>query len=75
MVYNLLYIYLLFFSVSFFVCLYPINVKTAEPIRQNYKNLFVKILVICKIWKSANFLFCLILYKEKMLTDRATIKS
>ena len=27
------------------------------------------------IRKSVNFLFCFILYKEKMLTDKATIKS
>ena len=81
-----------------YVCLYPINVKTAEPIRpkfcvwphvtpgrfmndQNFQNLCFKVLYFCKILKSAkkynkirNFLFCFILYKEKMLTDKATIK-
>ena len=48
---------------------------------QNFQNLCLKVLYFCKILKSAkkfnkirNFLFCFILYKEKMLTDKATIK-
>ena len=50
---------------------------------QNYKNMFLKVFDFCKILtkndniiKSAIFIcFCYKLYKEKILTDRATRKS
>jgi len=78
-----------------FVCLCPINVKTAEPIGakfcvsphntpkkwSNFQNFVHKSFYFVKIWKcakntmkSASF-FIFILYKEKMLTDKGTIKS
>ena len=81
------------------VCLYPINVKTAEPIgpkicvgpcmtcrkgfinAQSYIKLFPKFISMREkifLKNLRNFLVifvCFILYKEKMLTDRATLKS
>ena len=51
---------------------------------QNFKNLCFKVFYFCKIlkmrekniMKSAKFFcFCFVLYKEKMLTDKTTIKS
>jgi len=64
------------------VCLYPINVKTAEPIRPKFcLGLYV---ALGKVYENDQNLknLCLIvffsffiLYKEKMLTDKATIKS
>jgi len=80
-----------------FVCLYPMNVKTAEPIgpefcvgphvilgrfmnEQNFKNQWLKVFYFYKIlkmrekiwWNPQTFFY--ILWKEKMLTDKATIK-
>ena len=84
------------------VCLYPINVKTAEPIRpkfcvgphvasgkvygqSEFKYVILKYLIlnlVCKInfvkfWKCAKKYHekKIILYKEKKLTYKATIKS
>ena len=83
--------------------LYPINVKTAEPIRpkccvgpyvapgkvhgrSGFKHVILKY-VYLKLFNFAKFQKCakkyydicklkfFILYKEKMLTDKATIKS
>ena len=89
-------------SVCLFVCLYPINIKTAGLTDRaqffvgphmtpgnvygcsKLKNLCTKVFDFCKrlknnekyILKSANFFCCcFILYKENMLTDKATIKS
>ena len=89
-------------SVCLFVRLYPINVKTAEPIgakfrtgphitpgkitgRSKLQKLLSKIFDFCKILKMREkvllnprtflLLLSFILYKEKMLTHRATIKS
>ena len=69
------------------VCLCPINVKTAEPITgprlipgkvygcsELQKSCIQKLLIFVKLRKFCG-LFCETLHKEKMLTDRATIKS
>ena len=56
--------------VCLFVCLYPINVKTAEPIETKFcvgPNVTPA--------KVTFFVFVLYLYKEMMLTDIYTIKS
>jgi len=85
-------IYILCLSAS--VCLYPINVRTAEQIGPKFcvgphvtqgedlwmikikKKLCLKVFYFCKILKMReNFLKFFMLYKEKMLTDKATIKS
>ena len=82
-----------------FVCLYPINVKTAELIRpkfcvgpqetpgkvyewSKFQKFMFKSFYFVKFWKCTkkyyelrNLLFVFALYKEKMLTDKATIKS
>ena len=63
--YNVIHFYTSKYKFSLSVCfLYPINVKTAEPIcvgphvvpgkvYQNLKNLFLKVLYFCKILKCA----------------------
>ena len=50
---------------------------------KNYKNVYPKVFDFCKILKCATkyyqipkfVLFCFVLYKMKILTDKATIKS
>ena len=92
-----LYINLAWVSGCLSVCLYPIKVKTAEPIGPKFvwdlmwpqgrfydwsklKKFEFKNFLFCKILKIREkirklFLFCFLLYKEKMLTDKATVKS
>ena len=82
-----IYIYTLLVCLS--VHLYPINVKTAEPIRPKFyvaphvtpgkeydwSKFFKKILCL-KVYEIRKLFYCFFtLYKEKMLTDKAPIKS
>ena len=65
------------------VCVYPINIKTAQPIGPKFcvgppmiYN-FVKFKNAPKKFENPQtyFCYCVVLYNEKMLTDRAKLKS